>query len=395
MKEPLEIVIHKNGLSLCHPTDCGVVEFVAREDRGVIGRIMDFISKVKAHSSILHLFVSEELLFFKSFTLPLDTPDIDEALGYQLEMVTPFADETIWHSYAIQKGDDAYQITLYAAKSGYIDAYVQEIMEGGYQLSGLYPESQRYVNKLNRKSKWGLVLPGRYVKAFIFVGAIMEDRLYCNVEPSFGEAVEVCQTDMVFRLEQDNIQQQSVEALPAPPYFDYLDACMLLTQRPHLKTYNMLPASYQRPDYLKLIIGVLMVVNVLTFMVWGGVKAYKLKSFNYQVNREIEAIMPKVTEMKGLRQKEEDALKAIAQVEMIGSNIDVISFMTKLTAAMPANSYVDQLRLDQVNNLVSMQGYTEEVSGLTTKLQEIGTTQLKSTSRRQNKTYFNVEINLP
>ncbi|MBA3015952.1 MAG: hypothetical protein KKD63_13750 [Proteobacteria bacterium] len=395
MKEPLEIVIHKNGLAFCHPTDCRVVEFVAREDRGVVARIAEFIVKVNGHASTLHLFISEDLLFFKAFDLPLDTADIDEAIGYQLEMVTPFADETIWHSHVVQKGDDAYHITLYAAKSGYIDAYVQEILEGGYQISGLYPESQRYVNKLNRKSKWGLLLPGRYIKAFIFVGPVMQDRLYCNVAPSFGEVVEVCQTDMVFKLDQDNLQQQSVEALPPPPYFDYLDACQLLTQRPHLKTYNMLPASYQRPDYLKIIIGVLLVVNVLTVLVWGGVKAYKLKSFNYQVNREIEAIMPQVTEMKVLRQQEEEALKAIAQVEMIGTNIDVIAFMTKLTTVMPATSYVDQLRLDQVNNLASIQGYTEEVSGLTAKLQEIGTTQLKSTSRRQNKTYFNVEITLP
>ena len=62
---------------------------------------------------------------------------------------------------------------------------------------------------------------------------------------------------------------------------------------------------------------------------------------------------------------------------------------------MPTNSYVDQLRLDEKTNVVSIQGYTDEVSGLTTKLQEVGSAQLKSTSSRQNKTYFNVEISLP
>jgi len=395
MKEPLEIVIQKNGLVFCHPGDCRKTEFVAREDRGVTSRIAEFVSKTGAHPSTLHLFVSEDLLFFKAFHLPLDTADIDEAVGYQLEMVTPFADEAIWHSYAVQKGDDAYLITLYAAKSGYIDAYVQEILEGGYQISGLYPESQRFVNKLNRKSKWGLVLPGRYVRAFSFNGSIMVDRMYCNAEPVFGEAVEVCQTDMIFRLDPNNLQQQLADDLPPPPYFDYLDACLLLTQRPHLKNYNMLPASYQQPDYFKLIIGVLLVVNLLTSVIWGGVKAYKLKSFNYQLNREIEAIMPKVTEMKDLRQKEDEAVKAIAQIGTVGGNFDAIGLMTKLTSAMPSNSYIDQLRLDQANNLVSIQGYTDEVSGLTAKLQTIGKAQLKSTSRRQNKTYYNVEITLP
>ena len=201
-------------------------------------------------------------------------------------------------------------------------------MEGGLQLSGLYPESQRYVNKLNRKSQWGLILPGRYVKAFIFNGPIMVDRLYCSAEPSFEEAVEVCKAETIFRLDPAQMeQQQVVEALPAKPYFDYLDACLLLTQRPHLKNYNMLPASYQRPDYLKIMIGVLLVVNVLTFVLWGGVKLYKLKTYNTQVNREIEAIMPLVTEMKDLRQKEEGSLKAIAQIEGIGKNFDLIKFM--------------------------------------------------------------------
>jgi hypothetical protein len=395
MKEPLEIVIHKNGLALCHPTDCAATEFVAREEKGVALRIVDFISRFKAHPSNLHLFVAEDLLFFKGFNLPLDTTDIAEAVGYQLEMVTPFADESTWHSFAVQKDEAAYHITLYAAQSGYIDAYIQEIMEGGFQLSGLYPESQRYVNKLNRKSKWGLILPGRYVKAFVFNGSIMVDRLYCSSEPSFGEAVEVCKSEMVFRLDPAKIEQQLVEVLPPKPYFDYLDACLLLAQRPHLKTYNMLPASYQRPDYLKIMIGVLLVVNVLTFLLWGGVKLYTLKTHNAQVNREIEAIMPLVTEMKDLRQKEESSLKAISQIEGIGKNFDLIQFLQKLTTVMPADSYVDQLRLDEKTNILSLQGYTDEVSILTTKLQEIGAAQLKSTSKRQNKTYFNVEITLP
>jgi len=395
MREPLEIVIHKNGLALCHPSDCGAAVFVAREERGVGSRIAEFSARVKSHPSTLHLFVSEDLLFFKVFDLPLDTSDIAEAVGYQLEMVTPFADEATWHSFAVQKGDDAYHITLYAAQSGYIDAYIQEILEGGFQLSGLYPESQRYVNKLNRKCQWGLVLPGRYVKAFIFSGSIMVDRLYCSAEPSFVEAVEVCKTDMIFRLDPQRSRTEAVESLPPKPYFDFLDACLLLGQKPHLKTYNMLPASYQRPDYLKIMIGVLLVVNILTFLFWGGVKVYKLKDYNYQVNREIEAIMPQVTEMKELRQKEEETLKSIAQIEGIGKNFDLINLLTHLTAVLPPSSYVDQLRLDQTNNIVSIQGYTDEVSELTAKLQEIGKAQLKSTSSRQNKTYFNVEIALP
>ena len=151
MKEPLEIVIHKNGLTLCHPTDCRASEFVAREEKGVGRRIADFIDKGFAHASTLHLFVSEDLLFFKVFELPLDTVDIEEAVGYQLEMVTPFGDEATWHSFAVQKGDEAYHITLYAAKSGYIDAYIQEIMEGGFP-------PVRYLEANHRRDALGLQL---------------------------------------------------------------------------------------------------------------------------------------------------------------------------------------------------------------------------------------------
>lgn len=395
MKKPLEIVIQKEGLCLCHPGDCGGDLFLAREERDIGRRIAEFVAGVNAHPTTLHLFISEALLFFKAFELPLDTTDVAEAVGYQLEMVTPFADEATWHSFAVHKGEDAYHVTLYASKSGYIDAYLQEIMAGGFQLSGLFPESQRYVCKLTRKSQWGLVLPGRFAKVFLFNGATMVDRQYCSDDPSFAEAKALCHTEMIFRPDPSSLRLVERGTLPAKPYDDYLDACLLLSQPAQLKAYNMLPATYQRLDYLKLMIGGLLIVNLLTMLLWGGVKIYRLKSSSSQINREIEAIMPLVSEMKALRGREADVLKAISQIEGIGRNFDLIGFMAKLTKAMPADSFVDQLRFDQKSNIVSIQGYTDEVSTLTSKLQEIGQTQLKSTSSRQNKTYFNLEITLP
>jgi hypothetical protein len=395
MKEPLEIVIQNNGLTLCHPADCEATLFLAREERDIGSRIAEYIAGANAHPTTLHLFISEDLLFFKAFDLPLDTADVAEAVGYQLEMVTPFADEATWHSFAVRKGEDAYHITLYATKSGYLDLYLQEIIEGGFQLSGLYPESQRYVNKLTRKCQWGLVLPGRYVKAFVFNGATMIDRQYCSDAPSFAEAQALCRTDMIFRLDHPAIRQEVAAAWPAKPYEGYLDACLLLAQRPHLKAYNMLPASYQRPDYLKLMIGALLLVNVLTMIFWGGEKVYNLRTASSQINREIAAIMPLVAEMKSLRGQEEDTVKALGEIEGIGKSFDLLGFMGRLTKAMPNDSYVDQLRYEQKGHILSIQGYTDDVSDLTAKLQEIGQAQLKSTSSRQNKTYFNVEITLP
>ncbi len=395
MREPLEIIIRKDGLLLCHPTDYSVTEFVGREEKGISGRIAGFVLRTSASKSTVHLFVTEDLLFFKRLQMPLEISDLNEAMGYQLEMATPFSDEPTWYSYKAVKGDDAYHITLYATQSAYVDGYVQEIMEGGLHLSGVYPESQRFVNKLNRKSDWAILIPGRFGKACIFRGAVMEDRWLCSSEPNFPEAVDVCRADTVFKYEMEaEGTPPAQDILDRKPYFDFIDARMLISQRPLLKDYNMLPASYQRPDYLKIAIAALLVLNLVTFLALGAVKVYKLNKFNSLVNHEIEKIMPLVNEMKELRKKEEKNLKVISQMESAGKNIDLISFLTKLTNEMPTTSYVDQMRMDKQNQTIQLQGYTADVSALTAKLQNIGDTQLKSTSRRKNKTYFHVEISL-
>lgn len=396
MKEPLEIIIHKQGIKLCHPNSCKNSVFIPRDERGVGASIIEFIGETNASSTTVTLFVAEDLLFFKAFQLPLDTADLAEAVGYQLEMATPFADEATWYSFASERETGQYRITLYAAQSGYIDAYIQEMIEAGFQLSGLYPEHQRFVNRLNRKRQWGLLLPGRFYKAYVFNGTTLEDRLLCSAAPSFPEAVEVCRTDKVYLL-VDSEAELPDEVTPEPvsePYFDYLDARLLTEQRPLLKSYNMLPASYQRPDYLKIIIGALLVLNVITFLTLGGVKVYKLKVYNDQVDNAIEAIMPKVNEINKLMAKKEKILKAINQMDTIGKNFDLIGFLTKMTAAMPKSSYVDQLRLNNKTNTIEIRGYTEDVSALTEKLKGIGDARLKSTSRRKNKTYFNVEMSV-
>lgn len=395
MKESIEIIIDKQGLKLCQSRSCSKFSFIGKDEKGVGGSIAGFIKEVNASASTLTLFISEELLFFKVFMLPLDTSDLAEAVGYQLEMATPFADEPTWYSFAAVKEGGQYRITLYAAQSGYIDVYIQEMIEADFHISGLYPESQRYVNRLNRKNKWGLILPGRFFKAYIFNGSTLEDRLLCSSGPSFSEAVEVCCTDKIYRLAESGEELPAVSEEPEQPYFDYIDARLLLEQRPLLKSYNMLPATYQRPDYLQLVIGVLLVLNVITLLTLGGVKAYKLKMYNDRIDNEIAKIMPKVHEMKELQDKKEELLKAIGQVGDIGNNFDLIGFMSKLTAVMPLSSYVDQLRLDPKNKAVEIQGYTDDVSALTTKLQEIGDARLKSTSRRRDKTYFDVEIHIP
>jgi hypothetical protein len=51
--------------------------------------------------------------------------------------------------------------------------------------------------------------------------------------------------------------------------------------------------------------------------------------------------------------------------------------------------------MDNRNNSIHIQGYTNDINELTANLQNVGNAQLKSTSSRRNKTYFHVEITLP
>lgn len=396
MKDHLEIVIYKNGLKLCHPTDNSVFEFIPKEEGLVADKVTAFIRKIAAPTGTVHIFVAEDLLFFKAFQLPSDTLDMKEAVSYQMEMLTPF-DETTWHSFSSLREEGAARITLFAARSQFIDIYIQEIIDAGYMVSGLFPESQRFVNKLNKKTHWALLLPGNFVKAYIFNGSEMEERLLCSAEPTFPEAVEVCKTDMIFRLDE-KLRNEPLENVQMPsesPYSDFIDARILLREKPLLKSFNMLPASYQRPDYAKIIIAVLVILNIITFFSLGAVKAYRLKSMDNQVNQSIEAIMPLVNEMKEMRLKEEEHLQSIASFEEIGGNFDLISLLKNLTDELPKSSYVDQMRMDGKNNSIQIQGYTDDINELTTNLQNVGDAQLKSTSRRKNKTYFHVEITLP
>ncbi len=113
------------------------------------------------------------------------------------------------------------------------------------------------------------------------------------------------------------------------------------------------------------------------------------------MDEAINRIMPQVKEVKGLRDKNERLKDYIEKIEGISPSPDIITFLAELTTKLPETSYLDQMRMDKKKNAIHIQGYTEDISDLTSKLKEMGETSLKSTSRRRNKTYFNVEISLP
>ena len=377
MKDALKIIVKRDGATICHPRDNNLNKFIYHQDGPFVDRLAEFRSEAGLSVSSVVLFISEDQLFVKFFHLPLKTPDIKEAINFQLGMLTPFSDDTILHSYKTVRRKDCYRVTMFSARREPAGSYLAELIGSGYKILGLYPENQRYVTRFNRKLKWALVIPGRFPKTYIFDGTKLEDSLINNQEPDFSELATLCGTETIYHL--------------SPPEGScFLDAGLLYSKKPVLKEFNMLPASQRQPDYSKQIIMVLFIINVIALLAVAAINAR-----DSQVDEEIKRIMPQVKEVKQLRDKNERLKDYIKKIEGISPTPDIITFLAELTTKLPETSYLDQVRMDKKKNAIHIQGYTEDISDLTSKLKEMGETNLKSTSRRRNKTYFNVEISLP
>lgn len=382
MKNALKIVIKRDGATICHPRDNALDKFIYHQDGPFVDRLAEFCSEAGLSVSSVILFISEDQLFVKFFQLPLKTPDIKEAINFQSGLLTPFSNDTILYSYKTVRQKDCYRVTMFSARPKPIDSYLVELIESGYKILGLYPENQSYVTRFNRKLKWALVIPGRFPKTYIFDGIKLEDRFINNQEPDFSELATICGTETIYHL--------------SPPDGScFLDAGSLNLKKPVLKGFNMLPESKRQPDYSKPIIMVLFIINIIALLAVAGLTEFHLHDRESRVDEAINRIMPQVKEVKGLRDKNERLKDYIEKIEGISPSPDIITFLAELTTKLPETSYLDQMRMDKKKNAIHIQGYTEDISDLTSKLKEMGETSLKSTSRRRNKTYFNVEISLP
>ena len=158
-------------------------------------------------------------------------------------------------------------------------------------------------------------------------------------------------------------------------------ASELLAAKPLLKEYNLLPSSYRSPEFSKFFVAVLLVLNILALLAFVGGKEFQLRDYAARINTEIDAVAPLAREVKELRARQTELTEYIDEVTAVGHNPDLISFFEKMTTELPDSAYLDQMRMDSRQKAA--------------KLQEMGEAKLKSTSRRKNQTYFNVEISLP
>lgn len=349
----------------------------------VIARFLARTGLVSQQGPAVTVYVAEELLFCKQFSLPVKGAGIRQAIGYQRDMLLPFPEGSCFSCYETERKDKETGVTLYAVQEETVAQPLQDLIEAGHSLSGLFPLSQRYLNRGQGKKKWALLLPGLMPTLLTFVNGRLHRRLLCPSVPTAEEAQELSGCEMVYCPE-------------AAEGSGFAEANTLLADVPLGKAFNLLPASYRRPDYFKFLVAGLALLNVLSLFLLIGMKEYRFQTTSSQVEAEITKLQPTMKKLNALVNKESSSQKEIARLEQIGKNPNILVLLTNLTNKLPASVYLDQLRLEKKDAaILYLDGYADDMGEMSTSLQGLGQVSLKSTSRRNNKNYFQMEITLP
>lgn len=381
MKSEVQILIEKDRITFWHPLASDTVPLAPGQEVALGSRLRTFCRKARIPGNQVVLFVAEELLFYKALELPLKTPSLKEAIGFQLGMLTPFAEDELLSGFEVHRGAEGYLVHLYATRREPLQGFLEDLSRGGFKVTGLFPEHQRFLAGSARRNRWILVLPGRFAKVLAFANGKLESRQLSNSEPGFDRLAEVYDSKVIYH--------------SGPGAGPFLDAAQLLSNPPPLKDFNMLPTSFRRPDYLKMAIAALVALNIAALLGLAGVKVYHLEAAGSRVETELSAIAPQIENLKHLQAREQKLRTYQKRIEAVGKNPDLIAFLAQLTKELPKNSYLAQMRMDPNHHAISMQGYTKDIGALTTGLQKLGDTKLRSTSRRLNRTYFDVEVSVP
>jgi len=383
MKGGLEVVIYDDG-------------FVFRFDRGLfreelrdgstdlVRGLTAFIQKHGLTSRTVQIFLDEDLIFGLELDLPLRTPDLKEAVELQLGLALPFPQEEALSAYSVTRQAEGYRVPVFAARARTVATALEELIEEGFTVKGIYPEHQRYLTKQTGGREWALVMPGRPARVYVFAegGQLKNRLLYLGTPPSFEELSGRCQTGLIYHLEP-------------PPDSGFRSAAELLADAPLLQEYNLLPPSYRRPDYLKMTIVALVALNLLALVVGIGFRFQRLAGLAEKTETEIAELSPLVKEVNQTRAQVDREEEFLAALTALGGNPDLPAFFQKLTAELPLDSYLDQFRFESQEQTVTINGYSDDLAAMTKSLQGLGEVRLKSTSRRKNRNYFQVEVGLP
>jgi Tfp pilus assembly protein PilN len=382
MKGGLEVIIRSDGFTMTCDRG-GITEEVRHDELDLGGELASFCERHSLKTRTVNLFLAEALVYMAAIDLPSSTPNIGEVVRFQLGVLAPFPGDNILSSYSAVRDGANFRVTITAAGSGQVVAGVEALLRAGFVVRGLYPESQRYVTGKWRRLRWALVMPGTLSKIFVFAGgACVERFLINNGDFAYDELVEACATENIFHLDP-------------PTGSRFKSARMLLATPPLLKDYNMLPASYRRRDNLKIAIIVLLFFNLVTLAAFGALTFIDQTKRISQADQEIGRLQPLVGKVKRTKDQIRQTEQFLASVARMKGNPDLFAFLASLTLALPEGSYLNQLQFTAGKDSVVINGFTDNIGDLTEKLQAVGESRLQSTSRRQNMTYFQVEISLP
>lgn len=354
-----------------HPLEALIARFLAR------------IGLIPHQGPAVTVYIAEALLFCTQFSLPVKGSDIKQAIGYQLDMLVPFPKGSYFYSYETEQRNKETVVTLYTVPEENIAPKLQDLVLGGHSLAGLFPMSQRYLSRGQSKKKWALLLPGSMDILLTFVNGRLDRRLLCPSLPTIEEARELSGCDTVFTPQaSEDSGFENADRLPAD---DFLG-----------KSFNLLPAPYRRPDYFKFLIVGLAILNVLSLFLLLGLKEYRFHSTSNKVDTEIEQLQPAMKKFSALVDKESKSRQEIARLEEISKSPNLLALLANLTSKLPASVYIEQFRVEKKEAaILYLDGYAEDMGDLATSLQTLGEVSLKSTSRRNNKNYFQMEITLP
>ncbi len=383
MSEPLQLIISNDGVTICGHGEEDGVKLAAAEEVTLGKRLAEYFVTRGISGREVILFISEDLLFYKTITLPLNTQDLDEAISYQIDMLVPFGEDDLLYSFVASRQKEYYRVTLACASRQLIEPCLQEIAAADIRIAGLHPEFQRYLSKNTPKGKWALLLEGRLTRALVFDSQNLVERMLFPMPVPPDELAGLCGTELLYHVS------------PPEGTTCFIDAAGLLTGRGSIKDFNMLPASYRRPEFSKFFIIVLLFLNLFALIGFIGGREYQMRDYAARIEAEISKVAPLARESMRLRQEERQLSSAINEFLSMQRNPDLIGFFEKLTRELPATAYLDQMRMDSKTRAIHIQGYTDDIGELTGKLQAMGEAKLKSTSRRKNKIYFNVEVSLP
>ena len=279
MKGFIEILIHDEGLRISAPSRSKEELLLPSPVSDLAGRLDRFISENGLRGLPVIFYITEDLLSFKKLHLPLKTANIKEAVAYQLSILLPYNDEVLYH-YTATRQKDGNDIVLYAVMAEKVEPFLEEIFQAGFEIIGLFPESQRYVTGVLKKEEWGLFLSsGRISKAFVFSGSRLLDRLACYHEPEYTAVQKLCEREIVYQ--SDEMDEKG-----------FLRGSELLAEAPLLKEFNLLPATYKKPDYMRYLLIALLVLNCLALFTVAGIKEYKVQQDLTVLQADIDKMLP-------------------------------------------------------------------------------------------------------